>query len=100
MNEERIGDLTALHAVPSGAARGYPLVLLHGLWAGAWIFEDWLEPAAERGWDVWAPNLRGRAGSRPVAARGGSGSMTWPPIWATCSSAAAAWWSATRWVAS
>ena len=66
MNEERIGDLTALHAVPQGAARAYPLVLLHGLWAGAWIFEDWLGPAAARGWDVWAPNLRGRAGSRPV----------------------------------
>ena len=64
MNEERIGDLTVLHATPEGPARSYPLILLHGLWAGAWIFEDWLAPAAARGWDVWAPNLRGRARSR------------------------------------
>jgi pimeloyl-ACP methyl ester carboxylesterase len=64
--EERIGDLTVLHADPHGPARAHPLVLLHGLWAGAWIFEDWLGPAAARGWDVWAPNIRGRAGSRPV----------------------------------
>lgn len=66
MTEERIGDLTALHASPQGSPRPYPLVLVHGLWAGAWIFEGWLGPAAARGWDVWAPNLRGRAGSRPV----------------------------------
>lgn len=43
------------------------MVLVHGLWAAAWILEGWLEPAAERGWDAWAPNLRGREGSRPVA---------------------------------
>jgi pimeloyl-ACP methyl ester carboxylesterase len=41
-------------------------VLVHGLWAAAWILESWLEPAADRGWDAWAPNLRGREGSRPV----------------------------------
>lgn len=73
MNEERIGDLTLLHAVLEGPARAHPLVLLHGLWAGAWIFQDWLGSAAARGWDVWAPNLRGRAGSRPVEDLGAVG---------------------------
>ncbi len=73
VNEERIGDLTGLHGSPSGPARPYPLVLLHGLWAGAWIFEDWIPPAASRGWDVWAPNLRGRAGSRPADELGAVG---------------------------
>jgi pimeloyl-ACP methyl ester carboxylesterase len=73
VNEERIGDLTALHAAPAGPARTYPMVLVHGLWAGAWIFQDWLGPAAERGWDVWAPNLRGRAGSRPMDELGSVG---------------------------
>jgi pimeloyl-ACP methyl ester carboxylesterase len=63
---ERIGDLAALHVPARGPADRGPLVLLHGLWGGAWIFQDWLEPAAERGWDVWAVSLRGREGSRLV----------------------------------
>jgi pimeloyl-ACP methyl ester carboxylesterase len=63
---ERIGDLTALHEPARGDANRGPLVLLHGLWGGSWIFQDWLDPAAERGWDVWAISLRGREGSRPV----------------------------------
>jgi pimeloyl-ACP methyl ester carboxylesterase len=66
VSEERIGDLSALHQPPAAEAAYGPLVLLHGLWGGAWIFEAWLGPAAERGWDVWAPNLRGRPGSRGV----------------------------------
>ena len=66
MIQERIGDLAALHVPARGAADRGPLVLQHGLWGGAWIFENWLEPAAERGWDVWALSLRGREGSRPV----------------------------------
>ena len=66
MIEERIGDLTALHEPARGDASRGPLVLMHGLWGGSWIFQDWLEPAAERGWDVWAVSLRGREGSRPV----------------------------------
>jgi pimeloyl-ACP methyl ester carboxylesterase len=63
---ERIGDLTALHEPARGNANLGPLVLLHGLWGGSWIFQDWLEPAAERGWDAWAISLRGREGSRAV----------------------------------
>jgi pimeloyl-ACP methyl ester carboxylesterase len=66
MIHERIGELAALHVPARGAADRGPLVLLHGLWGGAWIFQDWLEPAADRGWDVWAVSLRGREGSRPV----------------------------------
>jgi len=63
---ERIGDLTALHEPARGEVKRGPLLLLHGLWGGSWIFKGWLEPAAERGWDVWALSLRGREGSRPV----------------------------------
>lgn len=66
MIQERIGDLAVLHEPARGAVDRGPLVLLHGLWGGAWIFRDWLEPAAERGWDAWAVSLRGREGSRPV----------------------------------
>ena len=66
MIHERIGDLAVLHEPARGTADRGPLVLLHGLWGGSWIFQNWLEPAAERGWDVWAVSLRGREGSRPV----------------------------------
>ena len=67
MHLERIGDLTALHAVPSTRRHAPSLVFVHGLWAAGWIFEDWANLAAERGWDAWAVHLRGREGSRPVA---------------------------------
>jgi pimeloyl-ACP methyl ester carboxylesterase len=63
---ERIGDLAVLHEPARGAAERGPLILQHGLWGGAWIFQNWLEPAADRGWDVWAVSLRGREGSRAV----------------------------------
>ncbi len=63
---ERIGDLAVLHVPARGTSKRGPLVLQHGLWGGAWIFERWMEPAADRGWDVWAVSLRGREGSRPV----------------------------------
>jgi pimeloyl-ACP methyl ester carboxylesterase len=63
---ERIGRLTSLHAAPVTIARDVPIVLLHGLWAGGWIFEGWVEAAADDGWDAWAPNLRGRGGSEPA----------------------------------
>jgi pimeloyl-ACP methyl ester carboxylesterase len=67
VSETRIGDLSALHEPPLGDVKRGSLVLLHGLWGGAWLFESWLGLAAERGWDVWAPNLRGRPGSREVS---------------------------------
>jgi len=67
MDRTRIDDLTALHVAPAAEPHRGPLVFVHGLWAAAWTFEGWLDPAAARGWDAWAPNLRGREGSRPVA---------------------------------
>jgi pimeloyl-ACP methyl ester carboxylesterase len=42
------------------------LLLVHGLWGGAWVWERWLPYAASRGWDAWAIEHRGRNGSRPV----------------------------------
>jgi pimeloyl-ACP methyl ester carboxylesterase len=66
MSDARIADLTALHEpAAAGSTRG-PIVFVHGLWAAGWLFRDWLAPAAARGWDAWAPNLRGREGSRAV----------------------------------
>jgi pimeloyl-ACP methyl ester carboxylesterase len=66
VTQEPVGDLICDRSRPHAEPRPYPIVFLHGLWAGSWIFRQWLEAAAERGWDAWAPNLRGRAGSRPL----------------------------------
>lgn len=62
---ERVGELTAEHARPSGEPKPIPVLFVHGLWATASLFDRYLPFAAERGWDAWALNLRGRAGSRP-----------------------------------
>jgi pimeloyl-ACP methyl ester carboxylesterase len=64
---ESVGDLIVEHVAPAPRRSSFPVVFVHGLWGGAWLFDDWLPFAADRGWDAWAPNLRGRAGSRPVA---------------------------------
>jgi non-heme chloroperoxidase len=63
---ESVGDLIVEHVAPAPRGSFVPIVFVHGLWGGAWLFDAWLPFAAERGWDAWAPNLRGRAGSRSV----------------------------------
>jgi pimeloyl-ACP methyl ester carboxylesterase len=67
---EELDGLRVDHAEPVGERRTFPLLLVHGLWADAWVWERWLPFAAARGWDTWAVHLRGRSGSRPVAALG------------------------------
>jgi pimeloyl-ACP methyl ester carboxylesterase len=64
---ESVGDLIVEHVAPAQRRSSLPIVFVHGLWGGAWLFDAWLPFAADRGWEAWAPNLRGRAGSRPVA---------------------------------
>lgn len=60
----RVGDITVLRAVPAGAARP-PVLFVHGYFADATIWTQWLEFFAARGVPAHAVNLRGRAGSRP-----------------------------------
>ena len=67
MTIEAIAGLTAEHHPPTGRARHLPLLLIHGMWGGAWYWENYMRFAAGAGWDVWALNLRGHHGSRPVA---------------------------------
>ena len=64
---EDFDGLKVEHTQPEGDRRSLPIVLVHGLWADAWVWERWLPHAASRGWDAWAVQLRGRQGSRPVA---------------------------------
>jgi len=67
VRRESAGDLLLDHLRPKGSRRPLPVLFVHGLWAGAWIWERWLSEASARGWDAWALELRGRRGSRPVA---------------------------------
>jgi pimeloyl-ACP methyl ester carboxylesterase len=60
------GDLALDHLPSQGNPKPLPIVFVHGLWAGAWLWERWLPVAAAHGWDAWAVELRGRNGSRPV----------------------------------
>jgi pimeloyl-ACP methyl ester carboxylesterase len=62
----RVGDLVLDHLAARGEASRPPILFVHGLWAGAWLWERWLPVVAERGRDAWAIELRGRNGSRPV----------------------------------
>lgn len=61
----RVGDLVLDHRPASGPSTAPPILFVHGLWAGAWLWDGWLRIAAEAGWDAWAIELRGRNGSRP-----------------------------------
>jgi pimeloyl-ACP methyl ester carboxylesterase len=67
MEDVRVGNLVVRHEAPATTRRSAPLLLVHGLWGGAWVWDRWLPFAAARGWDTWAIENRGRAGSGPVA---------------------------------
>ncbi|HET7456872.1 MAG TPA: alpha/beta fold hydrolase [Gemmatimonadaceae bacterium] len=68
-----IDGLTAV-AVPAdaGAATGVggrpkpPVLFVHGMMVGAWVFERYQRLFAAHGYASWAVNLRGHCGSRPV----------------------------------
>lgn len=66
MERETVGGLVLDHLPPEGPPNPLPILFVHGLWSGAWLWERWLPVAAADGWDAWAVELRGRNGSRPV----------------------------------
>jgi predicted alpha/beta hydrolase family esterase len=35
----------------------HPLLMVHGLWTGGWIWQRFAAYLAHRGWDVWTPSL-------------------------------------------
>ena len=71
MTIEHVAGLTIEHHAPTGRARNLPLLLIHGMWGGAWYWQSYLRFAADAGWDAWAVNLRGHHGSRPLSNLGG-----------------------------
>ena len=61
----------ALHRVPAVAtggapARRTPILLLHGIFGGAWAFADTQRWLSERGWTSYAIDVRGRGAGAPV----------------------------------
>lgn len=62
----------AIDVVRAEASRfRHPLLLVHGLWTGGWIWRDAAPYLAHRGWDAWIPTIRadGRGSAMDLAAR-------------------------------
>ncbi|MDB4878368.1 MAG: putative Alpha/beta hydrolase fold [Gemmatimonadetes bacterium] len=60
----RLADLTVLHAQPAHATRP-PVLFVHGYFADASVWAEWLPFFAARGFPAYAVHLRGRGGSMP-----------------------------------
>jgi pimeloyl-ACP methyl ester carboxylesterase len=69
-----IGHLAVWHAAPTRVTRA-PVLFVHGYFADATIWREWLPFFARRGFPAYALNLRGRGGSglAPNAAGGDLG---------------------------
>jgi pimeloyl-ACP methyl ester carboxylesterase len=65
---EVVDGLRVARVLPAVDSDAAPVLFVHGLWGGSWVFEHWLQLAAARGREAWALDLRGRHGSGPLAA--------------------------------
>ena len=61
-----IAGLKVERVTPRGPARGQPILFLHGMWAGSWMWDNYLGFFAGRGYAGYALNLRGHHGSKRV----------------------------------
>jgi pimeloyl-ACP methyl ester carboxylesterase len=68
--KRQLATLRADVSAPERIKFTAPLVLVHGLWSGSWIWQEVGGALSQRGWEVWALDLRGRPGSQPVEAIG------------------------------
>lgn len=66
MEKTWIGDLSLDHAAPESSKYPLPLLFVHGMHEWSWIFQKWLQVAADAGWDAYALNLRGHHDSKPT----------------------------------
>jgi pimeloyl-ACP methyl ester carboxylesterase len=62
----RVGDLTVSVERPAVPTTKPPVLLIHGMFGGAWYWENYQSLLAGRGYESHAVNLRGHHGSRPV----------------------------------
>lgn len=62
----RVDTLTVAVERPATPSAKPPVLLLHGMFGGAWYWEGYQQYLARRGYESHAINLRGHHGSRPV----------------------------------
>ena len=67
---------------PESAKFRHPLLLVHGLWTGSWVWEPVATYLAHRGWESWAPSLREVAdlAARTRAAEAVARALPEPPV--------------------
>jgi len=61
-----IGALKVLKTEPDRPAKDHPLLFVHGMWEGAWLWQGYLDYFSSCGYTCYALNLRGHDGSRPA----------------------------------
>lgn len=62
----KVGDLTVSIERPVSSSAKAPVLLIHGMFGGAWMWENYQSLLARHGYESHALNLRGHHGSRPV----------------------------------
>jgi pimeloyl-ACP methyl ester carboxylesterase len=61
-----IAGLKVERAAPRVPEHGRPILFVHGMWGGSWMWDKWLGFFAGRGVTCYALDLRGHHGSKPV----------------------------------
>lgn len=64
--KQLIAGLTAERYPPEQEKFKSPLILVHGVWSGAWCWRNWGTHFCNLGWDSFAVDLRQRSPQRPV----------------------------------
>ena len=62
--KQRLASLCADVSFPERNKFTAPVLLIHGLWTGSWMWHTIASALALRGWECWALDLRGRQDSR------------------------------------
>jgi pimeloyl-ACP methyl ester carboxylesterase len=62
----QVGDLTVAVERPASPGNKPPVLLIHGMFGGAWYWQNYQRLLARHGYESHAINLRGHHGSRPV----------------------------------
>lgn len=63
--ETSLAGLKADHIRPKHRKYPCPILFVHGMWGGSWVFHFLMLALASRGYECYALNLRGHHGSRP-----------------------------------
>lgn len=64
--QQLIAGLSAKHYPPAPAKFKSPLILVHGVWSGAWCWQSWATHFCNLGWDCFAIELRRRSTQNPM----------------------------------